>query len=174
LKKRLTLENRQYLAARGAVFSRTVGESWRNYALVNISSIPSPILAGYLCNTKLLGRKYTMVIGALTTMAFFFGYTQVTTAEQDTGLSCAIGFFLNIYYGTLYAYTPEVLPSAHRTTGNGIAVACNRIMGIMSAIVATEADTSTSAPLFVCAALFGAMAIVSAIFPFEPYGKRSS
>lgn len=26
----------------------------------------------------------------------------------------------NIYYGTLYAYTPEVLPSAHRGTGNGI------------------------------------------------------
>jgi len=43
----------------------------------------------------------------------------------------------NIYYGTLYAYTPEVLPSAHRGTGNGIAIGCNRIMGIVSAIVAT-------------------------------------
>lgn len=42
---------------------------------------------------------------------------------------------LNIYYGCLYAYTPEVLPSAHRTTGNGVAVACNRLMGIMSAVI---------------------------------------
>lgn len=42
----------------------------------------------------------------------------------------------NIYYGTLYAYTPEVLPSAHRGTGNGIAIGFNRIMGIMSAVVA--------------------------------------
>ena len=43
----------------------------------------------------------------------------------------------NIYYGTLYAYTPEVLPSAHRGTGNGISIGINRIMGILSAVIAT-------------------------------------
>lgn len=90
------------------------------------------------------------------------------------GFSYAIGFCLNIYYGTLCAYTPEVLPSAHRATGNGIAVACNRVMGILSAIIATFADTSTSVPIYLCAALFVAMAGISAMFPFEPFGKRSS
>lgn len=50
----------------------------------------------------------------------------------------------NIYYGTLYAYTPEVLPSAHRGTGNGIAIACNRVMGILSAVIATYANVSLS------------------------------
>jgi hypothetical protein len=64
-------------------------------------------------------------------------YTQVRTEAQNLGFSCAINFCLNIYYGTLYAFTPEVLPSAHRATGNGVAVACNRIMGILSAVVAT-------------------------------------
>ncbi|XMA17062.1 hypothetical protein WAI453_009853 [Rhynchosporium graminicola] len=115
-----------------------------------------------------------MVIGALITMAFFFAYTQVRTQSQNVGFSCAIGFVLNIYYGTLYAYTPEVLPSAHRATGNGVAVACNRIMGILSAVIATCADTSTSVPIYLCAALFIAMAAVAVAFPFEPYGKRSS
>jgi MFS family permease len=132
------------------------------------------MLAGWMCNLKFLGRRYTMVIGALITMAFFFAYTTVSTPAQNVGFSCAIGFCLNIYYGTLYAYTPEVLPSAHRATGNGIAVACNRVMGIISAVVGTTADTSTSAPIYVCAALFIGMAIVSACFPFEPYGRRSS
>jgi hypothetical protein len=56
--------------------------------------------------------------------------------------TCTVNFCLNIYYGTLYAYTPEVLPSAHRGTGNGIAIGFNRIMGIMSAVIATEADVS--------------------------------
>ncbi|KAH7346819.1 major facilitator superfamily domain-containing protein [Rhexocercosporidium sp. MPI-PUGE-AT-0058] len=164
-----------YLASRGADFGVLSDfETWRNYALVNISSIPGPMLAGYMCNWKVLGRKYTMVIGALITMAFFFAYTQVRTQAQNVGFSCAIGFFLNIYYGTLYAYTPEVLPSAHRATGNGIAVACNRIMGILSAVIATYADTSTSVPIYVCAALYIAMAAVAIAFPFEPYGKRSS
>ncbi|KAG4411448.1 hypothetical protein IFR04_015418 [Cadophora malorum] len=164
-----------YLSSRGADFGvQSDFETWRNYALVNISSIPGPMLAGYMCNWKVLGRKYTMVIGALITMAFFFAYTQVRTQDQNIGFSCAIGFSLNIYYGTLYAYTPEVLPSAHRATGNGIAVACNRIMGILSAVIATYADTTTSVPIYVCAALYIGMAAVAVAFPFEPYGKRSS
>jgi len=69
-------------------------------------------------------------------MAFFFAYTQVRTNAQNLGFTCAISFCLNIYYGTLYAYTPEVLPSAHRGTGNGVSIALNRIMGIVSAGVA--------------------------------------
>jgi hypothetical protein len=83
----------------------------------------------------------------------------------------------NIYYGTLYAYTPEVLPSAHRGTGNGIAIACNRIMGIMSALVGfytKKNGATTTIPIWVCAALFAVMALVSAVFPFEPRGRRSS
>ncbi len=106
-------------------------------------------------------------------VAFFFAYTQVRTAAQNLGFNCAISFCLNIYYGCLYAYTPEVLPSAHRATGNGVAVACNRIMGILSAVIATVANTATSVPIFICAGLYIVMAIVSAMFPFEPYGRRS-
>lgn len=68
-----------------------------------------------MCNTKLLGRKYTMSIGALITMAFFFAYTSVRTKEQDLAFTCLIACFLNIYYGCLYAckwqfphnFTPE-------------------------------------------------------------------
>lgn len=127
-----------------------------------------------MCNTKLLGRKYTMAIGALLTMAFFFAYTSVKTNALDITFGCLIACCINIYYGTLYAYTPEVLPSAHRGTGNGISVALNRVMGIVSAVVGSAADTSTSAPLYVCASLFIVAAIVAVIFPFEPYGRRSS
>ncbi|KAH7136716.1 major facilitator superfamily domain-containing protein [Dactylonectria estremocensis] len=162
-----------YQASKGAVFNLSEFETWRNYTITTICGIPGPIVAGFLCNTK-LGRKYTMVVGALMSMAFFFGYMSVTTSVQDVALSCMIAFCINIYYGTLYAYTPEVLPSAHRATGNSIAVACNRVMGIMSAVVASEANTDTPAPLYVCAALFIAMAATSAAFPFEPYGHRSS
>jgi hypothetical protein len=46
-------------------------------------------------------------------------------------------------------------------------------MGIMSAIVATYADTSTPVPIYICAALYVVMAAVAAAMPFEPYGRRS-
>lgn len=163
-----------YLSSRGASFGQTSAYiTWRNYTLVNFSGIWGPVLAGWMCSTR-LGRKYTMVIGALITMAFFFAYTQVRTEAQNIVFTCVINFCLNIYYGTLYAYTPEVLPSAHRGTGNGIAIGWNRIMGILSAVIATVADTSTPVPIYICAALYIVMAGVAAIFPFEPYGKRSS
>lgn len=163
-----------FLASRGA----DTGESspyytWRNYMITNVVGIFGPVLAGFMCNWKFLGRRYTMVIGALLSMAFFFAYTAVRTASQNLGFTCAIYFTVNIYYGTLYAYTPESLPSAHRATGNGIAVGCNRVMGLVSAFVATYANTATSAPIYICATLYIAMAIVAVIMPFEPYGKRS-
>jgi sugar phosphate permease len=46
-------------------------ETWRNYALVNVSGIFGPMLAGHMADYKFLGRKYTMVIGALVTSEFF-------------------------------------------------------------------------------------------------------
>ena len=125
--------------------------------ITSVCGIFGPILAGFMCDLRFFGRRYTMAIGALITMTFFFAYTAVRTPAQNLGFACAIGFSLNIYYGCLYAYTPEVLPSAHRATGNGIAVACNRIMGILSAVIATYANTQTSAPIYICSGLFIAM-----------------
>ena len=134
-----------YLQTRGASTGNgTQYLEWRNYAIANVCSIFGPVLAGFLCRVPFLGRKYTMVIGALVTMVFFFAYTAVRTGAQNVGFNCAISFCLNIYYGTLYAYTPEVLPSAHRATGNGIAIGFNRIMGIVSAVVATAANVGIS------------------------------
>jgi hypothetical protein len=72
-----------YLSSRGAEFGEPSPYiTWRNYTLVNFSGIWGPVLAGWMCGTP-LGRKYTMVIGALVTMAFFFAYTQVRTATQN-------------------------------------------------------------------------------------------
>lgn len=107
-------------------------------------------------------------------MIFFFAYTAVRTNAQNIAFGCLVACCVNIYYGTLYAYTPEVLPSAHRGTGNGISVALNRVMGIVSAVVGSAADTKTSVPLYVCAVMFFIAAVVSCLFPFEPYGRRSS
>ncbi|KAH7234326.1 major facilitator superfamily domain-containing protein [Fusarium solani] len=162
-----------YLSTR--VPGKTVSqfETYRNLTLTTISGIPGSLIAGYLVSTR-LGRKYTMFIGALASMALFFGITGIKTDAQNVGISCAISCGINIYYSTLYAYTAEVFPSAHRATGSGIAVAFNRLMGIVSAFVASSGNTATAVPLYVCAALFGGLALIAALFPFEPNGRRSS
>ncbi|KAG9503484.1 hypothetical protein J7337_006329 [Fusarium musae] len=96
-----TIDSTYGKSSRGA----QTGESgpyyqWRNYMLSSITGIFGPVAAGFMCNSKLLGRKYTMAIGALITMAFFFAYTAVKTPAQNVALSCVIAFTLNIYYGT--------------------------------------------------------------------------
>ncbi|KAH8747632.1 membrane transporter [Diaporthe sp. PMI_573] len=164
----------EYLESRGAQLGETSTTiTWRNYTITNLTGIFGPVIASQLCRTRLLGRKYTMAIGAVISMIFLFAYTAVRNAEENLGFSCAIGIAINIYYGTLYAYTPEVLPSAHRATGNGTAIAFNRFMGIMSVVIATFGDTSTSVPVYVCAALFGVLAAIAVCFPFEPARGRS-
>lgn len=106
-------------------------------------------------------------------MAFFFGYTAVKTSAQNLGFSCAISVSINVYYATLYAYTVEILPSAHRGTGNGIAVALNRLMGMVSALIGAFTSTSTSVPIYVCAALLGMGGILAILFPLESRGRQS-
>ncbi|UJR10787.1 hypothetical protein I4U23_014974 [Adineta vaga] len=164
-----------YLQSRGASMGDgSTYTTYRNYAIVNVCSVFGPIIAGGLVEVRFLGRRYTMVIGALLTMVFLFLYTIVRTQAQNLAFSCIISVCLNIYYGTLYAYTPEVLPSEHRGTGNAITVACNRVMGIVAAIVGTYADLSSSIPIYVCAGSFGALALFSFLFPFETRGKTSA
>jgi MFS family permease len=52
-----------YIATRGAALGGlSVSDRWRNYALSNMCSIPSPILAGLMCRSRFFwGRRGTMV-----------------------------------------------------------------------------------------------------------------
>ncbi|KAM0367539.1 hypothetical protein ACHAPK_007436 [Fusarium culmorum] len=166
--------------ARSLIRSRLPGyvpsftQTWRDYTITNICAIFGPLIAAGLTEVKFLGRRYTMVVGAIVTAIFFFCYTIIKTPAQNLAISSCISVCINLYYGTLYAYTVEVFPSAHRSTGNGVAVALNRIMGLLSAVISVTADTTTVTPLYISAGLFIVLAIISAILPFEPYGHNAS
>lgn len=73
----------------------------------------------------------------------------------------------------MYAYTPEILPSAHRATGYAICVIFNRVGGIVGVIVGSYANVETTTPLFVCASLYALLIILSVLLPFESRGKRA-
>ncbi|KAG8533976.1 uncharacterized protein KY384_001719 [Bacidia gigantensis] len=163
-----------YLKSRGA----DVGDDsnytvWRNYAINQVSGLLGPIIAAVLVETRFVGRRGALAIGAAITMALQFGYTQVKTPAENVGVSAAITAASNIYYGTIYAYTPEILPSAHRATGYAICVVLNRVGGISGVLVGSYANVETTAPLFICAGLFGLLIILSLLLPFESRQKRA-
>lgn len=163
-----------YLESRGADFGdSSINTTYKNNLIVNSVSIAGPIIAGFMVELPIIGRRGTMAIGALLSMTFMFAYTAVRTPAQNLGFSCAISVCINIYLGTLFAYTPEVMPSSHRATGNGIAVSFNRGMGAISPVVAYYAGTGTSVPVYVMAGVLGALAIISMMLPYEVRGKNS-
>lgn len=157
-----------YLASRGAELGSSAFEVWRDYVLNAVSGTFGPVLASYLCSLRFLGRRYTMAIGALISMIFFFAYTSVRSAAQNSGFSCAISFAINVYYAPLFAYTPEVLPTAHRSTGYGIGISLNKLMGVVCAVVGGATNPSSSLPIYICASLFAILVILSGLLPFEP------
>ncbi|KAL4811386.1 major facilitator superfamily domain-containing protein [Aspergillus unguis] len=163
-----------YLQSRGAdTGDGSNYTTWRNYAINQVAGLIGPIIAAFLVETRLFGRRRTLAIGAAITTALQFGYTQVKTPAQNLGLSAAITAASNIYYGTIYAYTPEILPSAHRATGYGLCVVVNRLGGIVGVLVGSYADVQTVVPLWICAGLYAALVVTSLLLPFESRGKRT-
>ncbi|ANB11853.1 hypothetical protein AWJ20_77 [Sugiyamaella lignohabitans] len=162
-----------YLKTRGYQDNTTASNYivWRNYAISNICGLVGPLLAWPLLDFKYLRRKGTLAVSALATMLFLFGYTQVRTPTQNTALSFCINAVETMFFAALYGVTPELLPTGSRATGYGIAVALNRVCNIFASIIAGYANVETTAPLFISASMFGALAVVSLLLPFEPAGK---
>jgi hypothetical protein len=80
-----------YLRSRGASFGNDSNyQTWRDYAINQTASMVGPIIAAGLVETKLVGRRGTMAIGAALTMVLQFGYTQVKTEAENVGVSAAI------------------------------------------------------------------------------------
>lgn len=164
----------QYLASRGDNISApdTYGV-YRDNVISNLCSCFGPMIAGLmLYYMPWIGRKGVMVFGGLSTMALLFGYTQVTNRAGNVGLSSAVYITLYIYYGCIYAYTPEVMPSAARATGNAICIGLTRISGVIVPTIAYFAGVTTAIPIWICGAVVGIIGCIALLFPYEPSKMR--
>ncbi|GME86508.1 unnamed protein product [Ambrosiozyma monospora] len=163
-----------YISKHGGNTGDSTYITYRNSSIANLVGIFGPILAGFLVMIPKLGRRGTMAVSALASMAILFGYTTVRTPAGDAGFSSATYFFVNVYYSVLYAYTPEVFPTRARTTGVGLALVACRVSGAFAPVVYWYGQqTGTSVPIWVCGAVIGCLSILAALMPFEPTKLRS-
>ena len=80
-----------YLESRGAdVGDNSNYTTWRNYAVDQVTGLIGPCMAAVLVETRFVGRRGALAIGAAITMALQFGYTQIKTPAQNLGVSAAI------------------------------------------------------------------------------------
>ncbi len=82
-----------------------------------------------------IGRQATiasyMVLGGLSAIAMALSHSDATV----TAAGICLSFFMNGTYAGIYAYTPEIFPTAIRATGMGTASAIGRIGAIASPIL---------------------------------------
>ena len=119
-----------------------------------------------------IGRKGTMAFSTCMTGVLLFCFT--ATKDPDIQLVCSAlaSFFQMMMYGVLYAYTPEVFPTANRGTATGIASCLNRIAGLMAPIIGVYASTDPVTPIYVSGVLILASFVAMIFLPIETSGKQ--
>ncbi|KAL0961341.1 hypothetical protein HGRIS_006297 [Hohenbuehelia grisea] len=163
-----------YLSSRGADFGDgSVYTTYRNQVILSVIGIPGALLAGWMVELPVLGRRGTLAISTVLTGVFILVSTTARTSNALLGWNCGYSFTSNVMYGVLYALSPEVFPTKDRGTGNALVATANRIFGIMAPIIALYADLTTSVPIFIAGAIFIAAGFIALLLPFEPRGHAS-
>ncbi len=111
----------------------TVTRSFGYSLFINVAQIPGFYSAAFL-NEK-LDRKWTIILymigGGIS--AFFMSGAREPASIMLFGV--LMSFFMSGISACIYAYTPEVYPTAFRATGMGVASAVGRLGGIAAPIV---------------------------------------
>ena len=161
-----------YLMSRGAS-SDTMNMTYRDMAIVSACGAGGTFLS-CVCAELIpkFGKKGSMILGNTLTSVFLFCYTQVRTQQQNLAFSCCVYLTINFGYVTLFSYTTEILPSQFRSTATSVCASCSRIAGVISPFVAYYTNTSSNAPIFICAALYAVIALLTILLPYESVGRR--
>lgn len=111
----------------------TITKSFSYSIIIYLAQIPGYYSAAFV--SEKLDRKWTivayMVLGGVSAHL-------MSNARSDSSIMIAgflMSFFMNGTYAGIYAYTPELYPTAFRTTGMGVASAFGRIGGLSAPII---------------------------------------
>lgn len=101
--------------------------------MISLAGIPGFLFSAWLVESW--GRKATLVLNLLggATACYFYGNAADQTQLIVAGL--CMQFFLFGMWSALYAYTPELYPTAVRATGTGFASAIGRIGSLIGPYV---------------------------------------
>ncbi|MGG4220931.1 MFS transporter [Paenibacillus jamilae] len=108
-------------------------KSFEYVLIMTLAQLPGYFTAAYLIEK--LGRKFVLIIYLLLTAisAIWFGTSE--TAGMLLAAGICLSFFNLGAWGAMYAYTPELYPTATRSTGVGMAAAFGRIGGVIGPFV---------------------------------------
>ncbi|MTD54346.1 MFS transporter [Amycolatopsis pithecellobii] len=111
----------------------TITSSFTFTILIYVAQAP-----GYYSAARLFARfdQKTVIVGYFVGGAISaFILSQVSTTATILAASCLLSFFMSGVSGCTYAYTPQVFPTAIRSSGSGLCSAVGRVGAIAAPIV---------------------------------------
>jgi len=111
----------------------TIAKSFGYTIIIYLAQIPGYYSAAFV--SEKLDRKWTIVVYMLLGGGAAYVLSQAGSDASIMFAGCLLSFFMNGTYAGIYAYTPELYPTAFRTTGMGAASAFGRLGGLSAPIV---------------------------------------
>lgn len=111
----------------------TITKSFGYSLIIYLAQIPGYYSAAFV--SEKLDRKWTIVLYMLLGGVSAHLMSNAGSDASITTAGALLSFFMNGTYAGIYAYTPELYPTAFRTTGMGVASSFGRIGGLSAPIV---------------------------------------
>ncbi|MFD0679885.1 MULTISPECIES: MFS transporter [unclassified Paenibacillus] len=141
----------------------TLVKGFQYVLIMTLAQLPGYFTAAYFIEK--FGRKFVLVTYLLLTAvsAIWFGSAETVLMLIAAGIS--LSFFNLGAWGAMYAYTPELYPTAVRSTGVGLAASFGRLGGVIGPylvgiLVAREAAIVSIFIIFFVAIVIGALAVL--------------
>jgi putative MFS transporter len=106
---------------------------YENLLLLALAQVPGYMLAAYL--VEKIGRRWTLAGFLFGSAAASYWFAAANSSAMILAGGMLLSFSLLGAWGALYAYTPELYPTAVRGTGMGWASSMARVAGIVAPLI---------------------------------------
>jgi MFS transporter, putative metabolite:H+ symporter len=138
-------------------------KSFQYVLIMTVAQLPGYFTAAYFIEK--FGRKFVLVTYLLLTAVSAVGFGQADTQGTLMAAGICLSFFNLGAWGAMYAYTPELYPTAVRSTGVGLAASFGRIGGVIGpflvgSLVARGTSITAIFLIFFVAIVIGVLAVL--------------
>ncbi|MBP1964555.1 MFS transporter [Paenibacillus aceris] len=138
-------------------------KSFQYVLIMTLAQLPGYFTAAYFIEK--FGRKFVLVTYLLLTAVSALWFSTASTEGLLIAAGISLSFFNLGAWGAMYAYTPELYPTAVRSTGVGLAASFGRVGGIIGPylvglLVANGHSITSIFIIFFAAILFGALVLL--------------
>lgn len=138
-------------------------KSFQYVLVMTLAQLPGYFTAAYFIEK--FGRKFVLVAYLLLTAVSAIWFGNASSEGMLIAAGVCLSFFNLGAWGGMYAYTPELYPTAIRSTGVGLAASFGRFGGVIGPylvgiLVAREVGMPAIFVVFFVAIIFGALVLL--------------